>query len=309
MSKGPYRAAGSGRTHKGEGMNRIAIAGERGLVSRALHERLMKLPTVEVTVVSTDEAMTPAGAARLADADIAVLAVLDFASPQIVELLPAETRVLDISPAFRTDPAWMYGLPELPGQKERIAAASRVANPGCFATSALLILAPLIQAGVLAPEAAIYLDAVGGYSTGGSAMESKALAGDLPAEAVYSLTKEHRHVAEIERFSGVNGPLWFTPKIGRFARGIRMQIPLQGVSREAALATWKAAYFATDVQVDEQVPSKLPADEWAHRAGACLRAIPQPGGCLAVCSMDNLGKGAVDSAFCNILLMLGHSPD
>jgi N-acetyl-gamma-glutamyl-phosphate reductase len=290
-------------------MSRIAIAGERGLVSRALQVRLKKLPGVEVTVVSTDEAMTPAGAARLAEADIVVLAVLDFASPQIVELLPTETRVLDISPAFRTHPAWVYGLPELPGQKERVATASRVANPGCFATSAILILAPLIQTGILASNAAIYLDAVGGYSTGGSAMESKALAGDLPSEAVYSLAKVHRHIPEIQRFSGATGALWFTPKIAKFPRGIRMQVPLLGVSREAVLAAWKEAYLATSVQVDEQMPGKLPANEWAHRAGACLRSIPQPGGCLAVCSMDNLGKGAVDSAFDNVLLMLGRIPN
>jgi N-acetyl-gamma-glutamyl-phosphate reductase len=262
---------------------------------------------VDVTVVSTEDAMTPEGAARLAQADLVVLAVLDFASPRIVELLPARTRVLDVSPAFRVDPAWVYGLPELPGQLERIARASRVANPGCFATSAILALAPLVQAKVLAPTAAVYLDAVGGYSTGGSAMESKALADDLPAEAVYSLAKEHRHVPEIQAFSGVIGPLWFTPKIAQFARGIRMQVPLPGVSREAVLNAWSAAYANTSVQVDEQIPAKLPADEWAHRAGACLRAIPQPGGCLAVCSLDNLGKGAVDSAFDNVLLMLGQS--
>jgi len=286
-------------------VSHVAIAGERGLVSRALQQRLKALPGVDVTVVPTEDAMTPEGSAHLAKADLVVLAVQDFASPRIVELLPAETRVLDVSPAFRGDPRWVYGLPELPGQDELIATAHRVANPGCFATSAILVLAPLIQAGVLASNAAVYLDAVGGYSTGGSAMESKALAGDLPAEAVYSLAKEHRHIPEIQRFSGVTGPLWLVPKIAKFARGIRMQVPLLGVSREAALNGWNAAYANTKVQVDEQIPAKLPADEWAHRTGACLRAIPQPGGCLAVCSLDNLGKGAVDSAFDNVLLMLG----
>lgn len=289
-------------------MNHIAIAGERGLVSRALQERLKALPFVKVSVISTEEAMTQEGAAQLARADLAVLAVLDFASPKIVEMLPGGTRILDVSPAFRVSPDWVYGLPELPGQREKIEHALRVANPGCFATSAILVLAPLVRAGVLAPVTPVYLDAIGGYSTGGSAMESKALAGDLAAEAVYSLAKEHRHVAEIQRVSGIEGPLWFAPKVGRFARGIRMQVPLPGILRDAVLTSWKDAYSGTAVQVDEQVPAKLSADEWAHRAGACLRAIPQQAGCLAICSMDNLGKGAVDSAFDNVLLMLGRNP-
>jgi N-acetyl-gamma-glutamyl-phosphate reductase len=286
-------------------MKRVTIAGERGLVSRALQARLAGLPDVAVEVVSTDEAMTPAGAQRLAASDLAVLAVLDFASPAIVELLAPEARVLDVSPAFRVTPGWTYGLPELPGQAARIAAAARVANPGCFATSAILPLAPLVRAGLISGALPLYLDAVGGYSTGGAAMESKALAGDLPQEAVYSLTREHRHVPEIRQYAGLEGQVWFMPKIAAFKRGIRMQVPLAGLERDAVLATWHAAYAGTEVRVDDAAPSRVAADEWANKPGACLRAVAQPGGCLAVCSMDNLGKGAVDSAFGNLCLMLG----
>lgn len=286
-------------------MRRVAIAGERGLVSRALQARLSRLPDVVVDVVSTDEAMTPAGAARLAASDLAVLAVLDFASPAIVELLAKSTRVLDVSPAFRCDPTWVFGLPELPGQAARIAAAHRVANPGCFATSAILPLAPLVRAQLLSAGLPLYLDAVGGYSTGGSAMESKALSGELPQETVYSLTREHRHVPEIRQHAGIASPIWFMPKIAAFKRGIRMQVPLAGLEREEVLATWHATYDGTGVQVDDTIPVRLAADEWAHKPGACLRAVPQRGGCLAICSTDNLGKGAVDSAFDNLCLMLG----
>jgi len=288
-------------------MRRIAIAGERGLVSRALQEKLAALPDVVINVVPTSEAITPAGASRLAHADLVVLATMDFVSPQIVAVLPDSTRILDISPAFRVDSGWVYGLPELPGQRDRIKSAHRVANPGCFATSAILLLAPLAHAGFIDPSSTLYLDAIGGYSTGGSAMEAKAVSGELPAAAVYSLTKEHRHVAEIRRFAGVEGPIWFTPKIAEFARGIRMQIPLPGLSADAVMGAWAKAYLGTEVHVDTNVPTRLAADEWAHKPGACLRAIAQPAGCLALCTMDNLGKGAVDSAIENIRLMLGLS--
>jgi N-acetyl-gamma-glutamyl-phosphate reductase len=284
---------------------RVAIAGERGLVSRALQHKLAKLPGIVLSVVPTEEASTVEGAQRLAQADLVVLAVQDFASPAIVALLPESARVLDVSPAFRTDRAWVYGLPELPGQAARIAAAQRVANPGCFATSAILLLAPLVRAGLLAPEAALYLDAVGGYSTGGAALESRALAGELAAETVYSLAREHRHVPEIRQFSQVTGPLWFMPKIANFPRGIRMQVPLPGLGRKEVLAAYWDAYAGSAIMVDDTTPSKLTADEWAHRAGACLRVLPQAQGCLAICSLDNLGKGAVDSAYGNLCLMLG----
>lgn len=289
-------------------MTRIAIAGERGLVSRELQARLVAHPEIEVVVVPQDVALTAPGAALLADSDLAVLAVQDFASANIVGLLPVPTRVLDVSPAFRVDPAWVYGLAELPGQRARIAVAQRVANPGCFATSAILALAPLVAAGLLDAQAPVFLDAVGGYSTGGLLMEAKALSGELPAECVYGLAREHRHVPEIKRFAGLTGPVWFTPKIAGFARGIRMQVPVTGVARDQVLEALTHAYRGTQIIVDDTVPSKLPGDEWAGKPGACVRAIPHPGGTLVVCSLDNLGRGAVDSAYENLSLMLGCAP-
>lgn len=183
-----------------------------------------------------------------------------------------------------------------------------MANPGCFATAAILALEPLTRAGLLDQATALYLDAVGGYSTGGTAMESKILAGELPAETVYALAREHRHVPEIRQFTGMRGPLWFTPKVASFKRGIRMQVPLVGVDRAAVIEAYQAAYAGTEIVVDEAIPSKLSAAEWANRPGACLRVLPRPDGCIVVCVLDNLGKGAADSAFDNLALMLGLRP-
>lgn len=286
-------------------MKRVVIVGERGLVSRVLAQRLESMPGVEGQVIPTAQASTSEGLDAIVSADLVVLAVQDFASPDIVAQLPQSVRVLDVSPAFRTNPDWVYGLPELPGQRERIAAGHRVANPGCFATAAILAIAPLTQSGLLNAQTALYLDAVGGYSAGGSKMESKSLAGDLPVESVYGLSGEHRHIAEIKKFANLSGAVWFMPKIANFKQGLRMQIPLPGITRESVLSTWEGAYRNSAVEVDSTVPSKLPADEWARKKGACLRAIPQDKGCVAICTMDNLGKGAVDSALDNLRLMLG----
>lgn len=282
---------------------RIVIAGERGVVSQRLQARLGQHPNFQVTVVSTAQAGTPAGLALLNAADVCVLAVQDFASPVILGLLDPGTRVLDISPAFRTHPQWVYGLPELPGQAQRIAQAHRVANPGCFATAAILAVAPLVSAQLLDRGAPLYLDGVGGYSTGGVRMEAQAEAGTLSPESVYSLTKPHRHLEEIRQFTGLEGPIWFTPKIAAFRQGIRLQLPVPA-ERDVVFNALEAAYAGTAVQVDAATPSHLPANEWAGRPGACLRVFPAAGGCLVVATLDNLGKGAVDSAQDNLQLML-----
>jgi N-acetyl-gamma-glutamylphosphate reductase/murein DD-endopeptidase MepM/ murein hydrolase activator NlpD len=283
---------------------RVCIVGERGVVSQELRVRLEEDGRYDVSVISTDSVLTGELGSDVLEADLVALCTLEFSSPQVFAKLPADKRVLDVSPAFRTDAGWVYGLSELPDGRERVSKASRVANPGCFATSAILILAPAVRAGLLAPDAPVYLDGAGGYTTGGVHMIEKAANGDLATEAAYSLTKEHRHVAEIKHCTGLTGPVLFTPKIAEVPRGIRMQVALFGVTREQALRLYRAAYDGTEVLVEDGGPSRITVDDWANRRGACLRIYEQQDSCLIVCTLDNLGKGAVDSAFHNIALML-----
>lgn len=282
----------------------VCIVGERGFVSRAVQERLAAADKYEVSVVSTDSVLTGDSKHVTDGAELLVLCTQEFSSPQVVAKLSPAARVLDVSPAFRTAEGWVYGLPELAGARERIAAARRVANPGCFATSAILLLEPLVRTGLLEPGAAVYLDGAGGFTTGGSAMVEKETAGQLAGEAVFSLTREHRHVAEIKLAAVLTGPLMFSPKIARVPRGIRMQVPLFGVAASAARQTYQDAYAGTAIKLEEPGPSRVAVDDWAGREGACIRVYEQPEGCLVVCTLDNMGKGAVDSVFDNISLML-----
>jgi len=283
---------------------RVCIIGKRGQVSQALQERLRIAAKYDVSVVSSDVIGTQVPDA-VTKADLLVLCTLEFSSPGVLALLPATSRVLDVSPAFRTSPGWVYGMPELPGAADRIIDAQRVANPGCFASAAILALEPLVRAGLLDPSTPLYLDGSGGYTTGGSSMVSKMEAGELGTAAVYGLSREHRHVVEIKHVAGLSGSVAFSPKIVTVPRGIRMEIPLFHLSRDAVLAVYEQAYAGTTVQVDREQPSRIPVEEWAGREGACLRAYDQDGGCRVVCTLDNLGKGAVDTAFDNINLMLG----
>lgn len=281
------------------------LIGERGLVSRLLQERFSQRPDIGLTLVPTESILECGTLPALPEGAIFVLATTDFASSKVLGALPKDARVLDVSPAFRTDPAWTYGLPELPGHMKLIEVSQRVANPGCFATSAILLLAPLVQTGLIQAGTCLYLDAVGGYTTGGHAMIERAEAGTLEATASYSLTRPHRHIEEIQRFSGCGAaPLWFCPKIGSHARGIRMQIPLVDVDRDAALSQYRASFAGYDVVIHDDVPKCIPADVWAGKEGAGVWGIPQRHGVMLVCAIDNLGKGAVDSAIGNLDIML-----
>jgi N-acetyl-gamma-glutamyl-phosphate reductase len=283
----------------------VCLIGERGLVSRLLQERLSERADFGVTLLSTESVLESHPLPALPDGTIFVLATTDFASAKVLAKLPEDARVLDISPTFRTDPGWIYGLPELPGHQSLIEGARRVANPGCFATCAILLLEPLTRARLIAPDALLYLDAVGGYTAGGHAMIERAQAGTLEATAVYSLSRAHRHLEEIRRFAGSGtAPIWFSPKIGSHARGIRMQIPLLGLTQNEVLSQYRANFEGLDVLVHDDVPGRIPADIWAKRTGAGIWAIPQPQGVMLVCAIDNLGKGAADSAMTNIELML-----
>lgn len=284
----------------------VCLVGARGPVSVELQRRLLD-SNYALRVLPTDDALSMAAeslARWLEGADLLVLATLDFASAEVLARTPKSVRVLDVSPAFRTAPGWTYGLPEVVGER-CIASASRVANPGCFATAAILLLAPLSQGQALIDlgQPAVF-QATGGYTTGGQSLISKAEDGALAAEAAYSLAREHRHIAEIRAATQFSGPLWLTPSIANYPRGIRVSLPLLGIDARTALERYEEAYAGSHVEVLGLAPSRLTGDVWAHRDGAGIWVAPQAGVALAICALDNLGKGAVSSAFDNIELML-----
>jgi N-acetyl-gamma-glutamyl-phosphate reductase len=282
----------------------ICIIGQRGLVSQRMQAALSRFPQLAFVVVSTDEVLHGGTHRSVVSADLVVLCTREDDSVRVFKTLPPGSRVLDMSPAFREDPEWVYGLPELAGGTTAIRAAERVSNPGCFATAAMLLLEPLVRNGALRPETPLYLDGTGGFTTGGASMVERHRAGELPADCAFSLSREHRHIAEVKRHARLTGPVVFTPKVAAVAEGIRMQVALFDVSRENALKVYHDVYRGTDIVVDSGRPSRLPVDEWAGKTGACLRVYDREEGCVVVATMDNMGKGSIDAAMTNIVLML-----
>lgn len=280
----------------------IHIVGERGLVSKMLQDSLRQ-QGIDFTVQATQNVIGRPLTDELLFSSVVVLATQDFQSEAVMEALPGNKKVLDISPTFRTHPDWVYGMQELPGAKAKISTARLVANPGCFATSAILLLYPLIRDKLIDPNTSLYLDGTGGYSTGGSKMIDQAQRGILQNDAVYSLTRPHRHIGEIESICKLpEGNITFTPKIAHTPRGIRMQISLS-IPYQEALSSYTDYYRDTSIIVSSELPSRIPLIDMVGSNTAKIYVYPMGKGCLVICTMDNMTKGSVTTAVSNIKLM------
>jgi N-acetyl-gamma-glutamyl-phosphate reductase len=228
--------------------------------------------------------------------------------------LAVPPKLLDASTAHRTAPGWVYGLPELNWQQaEAIAAAPRVSNPGCYATGAILLLRPLLDAGILLPGQDITINAVSGYSGGGKAMIAAHLADGGPAFELYALGLGHKHVPEIMEYAGLTRRPIFAPSVGHFRQGMLVSIPvfldrLPGQPGPRTIADIYAAHYRVAARVSVQRADDTLEPEALNDTDLLeLFVAADPAGeqCVLIARLDNLGKGASGAAVQNISLMLG----
>ena len=276
---------------------------------------------------SAFEALDPA---RLATADLVFVALPHGESAAVSAGLPAEVPVVDLSASFRlADPRawsayyrtphagqWCYGLPELPGARERIAGARRVAAPGCYATAAILALAPLLAAGLADPGDIVIVAASGASGAGRS--PSAALLGTevMGSMSAYQAGGTHRHTPEIEQAlrasaGGADVVVSFTPVLAPMSRGILATCTARLCQPDTTTADLRAALAAA--YDDEPFVRLLPEGRWPATAAttggnaAHLQAAADAhaGRAVVVAALDNLGKGAAGQAVQAANLMLG----
>lgn len=292
----------------------VYVDGQEGTTGLRIHEYLAARPDLEVLRIAPERRKDTAERARLLNAaDVAFLCLPDAAAREAVALVrnPA-TCIIDASTAHRTQPGWVYGLPELAsGQRDAIGRGKRIANPGCHASAFILLLRPLVDAALVPAAAAVSAMSITGYSGGGKKMieqyEARPLPPALAAPRQYGLTMAHKHVPEMMAHTGLATPPILMPVVSSFYNGLAVSAPLHlgrlGTTAEAIQRAYEQRYAGE--RFVRVMPLRDPAtlEDGYFDVQACngtnrvdIFVFGDDTRAVLVARLDNLGKGASGAA-------------
>jgi N-acetyl-gamma-glutamyl-phosphate reductase len=298
-------------------MTKVFIDGSVGTTGLQIQERLSARRDVSLLTLPEARRKDPETRREaLNGCDIAFLCLPDGAAREAAAMVTEpKVKIIDASTAHRTAPGWVYGFPELfPGRRAEIAAAKRVANPGCHASGFVALAVPLLRAGLLSADAVLCCHSLTGYSGGGKAMiaeyEAEERSGRLDAPRLYALGQQHKHLPEMTVIPGLRTPPVFTPVVAPFYKGMLVILPLHGTQLRGGIEglreVYKNAYAGPVVRyMDGGGESLLSAGGLAGSDGMEISVWGTDERMTAVARFDNLGKGASGSAVQCMNLLMG----
>ena len=304
---------------------RIFIDGQEGTTGLKIYDRLATRNDLEILKIDEAKRKDPAERQKLINAsDITFLCLPDAAAIEAAALATSDhVRIIDASTAHRVAPGWVYGFPELSSQqREAIASSHRIANPGCYATGFISLVAPMVRCGWMPPDYPVVCHAISGYSGGGKKMIAAYQSPDRAAEYLsvrqYGLTQSHKHQKEMQVLCGLEYTPIFNPAVSDFYNGMTVSVPVytrllnKKPSVQSIYEMFCACYEGQNfVKVmpfmGEGVLEGgfLPSNSLADTKQLQIFVCGNDDRVLLAACLDNLGKGASGAAVQNMNIALG----
>jgi len=298
-------------------MLKVFIDGSAGTTGLRIVDRLMGRE--DISLIKLPEEVrkdTKARKEAINSADVVFLCLPDAAAIEAVTLVENDkVKIIDTSTAHRTADGWTYGFPELKGQRERIVASKRIANPGCHASGFVALVAPLVQAGVINSSARLSCFSLTGYSGGGKKMIADYESADrsplLSAPRQYGLTQQHKHLKEMVYVCGLEKAPAFCPVVGDFYSGMEVTVPLFAADLKGSAEDIKSVYTEyysnglVRLSLEDDGDGMLSAAALSGRDDMVINVNGNDERILLTARFDNLGKGASGAAIQNMNILLG----
>jgi len=305
---------------------RVFVDGQEGTTGLRINEYLAGRSDIEVLRIAPERRKDADERARLLNAaDVAFLCLPDAAAREAVALVNnPNTCIIDASTAHRTAADWAFGLPELAlDQRDKIRRSKRISNPGCHSSAFILLLRPLVDAGLVPAALPISASSITGYSGGGKKMIEQYEAGgdgdpQLDSPRPYALTLSHKHIPEMATHTGLQAKPIFMPIVGNFLKGLSVSVPLHLSQLASGTTPEKLQEALADRYAGERFIRVLPVrDPAAVEAGyfdvqACndtnrvdIFVFANDTQAILMARLDNLGKGASGAAVQSMNVHLG----